>query len=237
VTSFLYIIAEPTIKMVTEKSLFGKLYVRIGKLFNVVGYWVYQEGGLLGYSLRDYPSLLGKLAVVNKAADFSESEVAEVVTSIKSLSEEVSRELEEMRDEEKTFFHIFTIRELRKIGIELIRWPPDKSLDKKCNTEFADLVMRTSYIKGIALGFNFPEQFALYWDNTYRARPDSELKELHNRFPDLILPEKVEKLTLKQAIVEMAENAISWGTYDIPNVLDSDDIMVLRSLVSTNKEE
>ena len=233
--SFLTVIATPAIRQVSEKSVFGKPYVRIGRLFNVIGYWVYQEGGVLGYSLRDNSALLGKLAAPPEIVNINE---AEIIEYFKGLSEKVASELEEVKDEEKTFFYLYTVRELRSIGIELIRWPPDKNLEKKADAEFAGDVMRISFLKGIALGFNFPEQFSIYWDNTYRMRPDSEWQEFRNRHRGLILSkEKQEKRTLKQAIVEMAENAIIWGTHEIPNVLDSHDIEILNSLISRFREQ
>jgi len=34
--------------------------------------------------------------------------------------------------------------------------------------------VRIVFIEGIAFGSNFPEQFAIYWDNTYRNIPDSK---------------------------------------------------------------
>jgi hypothetical protein len=227
-TSFLTVIATPAVMQVTEKSIFGKPFVRIGRLFHVIGYWVYQQGGVLGYALRDNPGLLGKLASPPEITNIKDTEIVEY---FKGLSEKVASELKEAKDEEKTFFHLYTVRELRSIGIELIKWPPDKNLDKKADAEFAGDVMRISFIEGIALGFNFPEQFSLYWDNTYRMRPDSEWKEMRKR--GIVLSEMQEKRTLKKAIVEMAENAIIWG----PNTLDRHDIEILKSLISHHKKE
>lgn len=230
--SFLTVIATPAIRQVTEKSIFGGPYVRIGRLFHVIGYWVYQQGGVLGYALRDNPALLGKLAAPPEITNTNEVEIVEY---FKELSEKVASELEEVKDEEKAFFHLYTVRELRGIGIELIRWPPDKNLEKKANAEFVGDVMRISFIKGIALGFNFPEQFSIYWDNTYRVRSDSEWEEMRNR--GIVLSEMQEKRTLKKAIVEMAENAILWGTDESPHSLDKDDIETLKSLISYYSEK
>lgn len=230
--SFLTVIATPAIRQVSEKSVFGKPYVRIGRLFNVIGYWVYQEGGVLGYSLRDNSALLGKLAAPPEITNINE---AEIVEYFKGLSEKVASELEEVKDEEKTFFYLYTVRELRSIGIELIRWPPDKNLEKKADAEFAGDVMRISFLKGIALGFNFPEQFSIYWDNTYRMRPDSEWEEMRKR--GIVFSEMQQKRTLNEAIVEIAENAIVWGTDESPHSLDKDDIETLKSLISYYSEK
>jgi len=225
--SFLTVIATPAIRQVGEKSVFGKPYVRIGRLFNVIGYWVYQEGGVLGYSLRDNPALLGKLAAPPGITNINE---AEIVKYFKGLSEVVASALEQVKDEEKTFFYLYTVRELRSIGIELIQWPPDKNLEKKADAEFAGDVMRISFLEGIALGFNFPEQFPIYWDNTYRMRPDSEWEEMRKR--GIVFSEMQQKRTLNEAIVEIAENAIVWGTDESSHSLDKHDIETLKSLIS-----
>ena len=148
---------------------------------------------------------------------------------------QAAAQLEEVKNEEKSFLYLYSVRELRNIGIELIRWPPDKNLDKKANAEFAGDVMRISFLEGIALGFNFPEQFSIYWDNTYRMRQDSEWEEMRKR--GIVLSEMQEKRTLKKAIVDMAENAITWGTHEVPNILNSHDVEILKSLISHHKKE
>lgn len=231
-TSFLTVIATPAIRQVSEKSIFGKPYVRIGRLFLVLGCWVYQQGGVLGYALRDNPGLLGKLASPPEITNINETEIVEY---FKGLSEKVASELEEVKNEEKSFFSLYAVRELRNLGIELMKWPPDKNLEKKANAEFAQDVMRLSFIKGIALAFNFPEQFSIYWDNTYRMRPDSEWEEWRNR--GLILSEMQQKRTLNETIAEIAETAIIWGIHEVPNILDSHDIEILKSLISHHKRE
>jgi hypothetical protein len=229
-TSFLTIIAAPSIRQVSEISVLGKPYVRIGRLFNVIGYWVYQEGGVLGYLLRDSPALLGKLSAPPEIITTNETEIVEY---FKGLSDKVASDLEELKDNDKTFFYLYTVRELRNIGIELLRWPPDNNLDKKADTEFAGDVMRISFIKGIALGFNFPEQFTIYWNNTYKVRPDNEWEEMRKR--GVVLSEMQQKRTLNDAIVEIAENAISWSTNELPHILNEHDLETLHSIVSNYK--
>ena len=61
-------------------------------------------------------------------------------------------------------------------------------------------------------------------------RTDNEWQEMRNR--GIVLSEVQEKRTLKKAIVEMAENAILWGTHEDPNSLDKHDIEILSSLIS-----
>jgi hypothetical protein len=230
-SSFLTFLATPAIKQVSKRTIFGKPYTRIGSLFGVVGFWVYQEGGVLGYFLRDTPKLLAKLAVPPGITAVNEKQI---IKEIKESSSIVESELKEVEDEEKTFFHLYTVRELRDIGIDLLRWPPDKNLNKKANAEFAGNVMRISFIEGIAFGLNFPEQFAIYWDNTYRIVPGSKWQELRQR--GIVLSKMQHKLTLNEAIVEIAEGAIIWGTNQSPNILDTNDICVLQAIIEANKK-
>jgi len=186
----------------------------------------------LGYALRDKPMLLGKLAAPPEITNIDDKEILEY---FKGLSEIVASELEDVKNEEKNFFYLYTVRELRNIGIDLIKWPPDKKLEMKAKAGFAQDVMRISFIKGIALGFNFPEQFSIYWDNTYTMRFDSEWEEMRKR--GIVLSEMQPKRTRNEAIAEMAESAIIWGTQEVPDILDSQDIEILKSLISHHKKE
>ena len=226
-TSFLTIIACPAVQNITEKSLFGKPYVRIGRLFVALGYWVYQQGGLLGYALRDNPKLLAKLVAPPGAS---------LEQAIKELydSETVASELEEVKHEDKTFFHLYTLRELRSIGIELTSWPPDKNLEKKADVEFVGAVMRISFIKGVLLGFNFPNIFITYWENTYKVRANSEWKEMYRR--GIAQSEVQPRLTLEEAIAELAQAAIAWSTEETSGRLNDNDIETLQQLATVNKE-
>lgn len=230
-SSFLTFLATPAVKQVSKRPIFGKPYTSIGSLFGVVGWWVYQEGGVLGYFFRDTPNLLVKLAAPPGITTINEKQI---IKEIKELSSVVESKLKEVEDEEKTFFHLYTLRELRNIGIDLLRWPPDKELNKKVNAEFAGDVMRMSFIEGIAFGFNFPKQFAIYWDNTYRIWPDSKWEEMRQRG---IVRSKIQhKRTLNEAIVEIAEEAIIWGTNQSPNMLDPNDICVLKTVIEANRK-
>lgn len=233
-SSFLTFLATPAVKQVTRKPVFGKPYTSIGSLFCVIGWWVYQQGGVLGYIFRDNPNLLAKLAVPPGITVINEKQITE---ELKELSSEVESRLKENEAEEKTLFHLYTFRELRNIGIDLSRGPLGKDLKKlreKVDAELAGDVMRMAFAEGTAFGFNFPEQFAIYWDNTYRIMPDSKWQEWRQR--GIILSEKQRKLTLNEAIVEVAEGAIIWNKNQSPKMLDPNDICVLKGIIEANKE-
>ena len=230
-SSFLTFLATPAVKQVSKRPIFGKPYTRIGSLFAVVGFSVYQAGGVLGYVLRDNPNLLAKLAVPPGTTTINEEEI---VKEIKESSNIVESELKEVEDEEKTFFYLYTVRELRGIGIDFFQWPPDKKLNEKADADYAALVMRIAFVEGIDFGFNFPEQFAIYWDNTYRIIPDSEWQELHQR--GIVLSKTQHNPTLKEAIVAIAELAIIWNRNQSPKMLDPNDICVLQAIIEANRK-
>ena len=178
-SSFLAFIARPTVAQVTKRPIFGKPYTTIGSLFSSVGWTLYQVGGVLGYCLRDTPKVLAKLAVAPEVTAINEEEI---IKEIKESSSIVESELKEVEDEEKTFFYLYTVRELRGIGIDFFQWPPDKRLKEKVDDEkFAADVVRISFVRGIDFGFNFPEEFAVYWENTHKIWPDSKWQEWHQR--------------------------------------------------------
>ena len=223
---FLYIIAGPAINQVTEKSFLRKPFVRIGGLFGVIGYWVFQEGGILGYAFRDKPTLLWKLVTQTGSPNQNK---AEIIKEFTGLNEPTASASKELKDEEQTFFHLYTMRELRSIGINLNQWPPDKKIKNKADVKFADVVMRLAFVKGIEFGFNLPEQFKIYWENTYKMRPYNEWEEMRKR--GIVTSDKQQERTLNEAIIEIAENAIVWSAGDTPIKLDNNDIKALESLI------
>jgi hypothetical protein len=228
-TSFLTYLATTAIHLATEQSILGKPYVRIGKLFHIVGHYVYEEGGVLGYVLRDYPDLLVKL--IEPPDTYLTTK--QVIGVLLDLRERISTELNNSKEEE-TFFNFYDIKELRNMGIDFNSYPPDKNLYKQVDFDFAQTVMRTSFINGVALGFNFPKQFSIYWDNTYKIPPDAEWQNARDH--GLILPEKPPQRTLNQAIVEMAEGAIEYSTNQTQNILDASDIKILEAAIEYYKK-
>lgn len=147
--SLLSVIAAPAVRQVGEKGLFGKPFVRLGRLFIAIGCWVYQQGGVLGYGLKGRPALLGKF-LPRVAPEY-----------LASLREVVTAHLAESEGQEKTFFHLYVVRELRGLGIDITAWPPSEVLDKKVSPEMASDVMVISFIEGAALGYHFPDLFIL----------------------------------------------------------------------------
>lgn len=218
--SFLSAIAAPAVRQVSEQRLLGKPFVRLGKLFIVVGYWVYQQGGVLGYGLKGHPALLGKL--------LPRVDPEQAAKYVASLHEVVTAHLAESEGQEKTFFHLYIIREFRGLGVDITAWPPSKVLYKKVSPEMTSDTMVMSFIEGAALGYHFPELFKEYWDNTYRKRPDSEWQGLRAR--GIILSEVQQTLSLSAAISNIAEMAHLWAAEEAPQLLDSHEVQLLKRL-------
>jgi hypothetical protein len=229
-SSFLTFIASPAAQQVTKKPIFGKPYMTIAGLFHVVGSMVYQEGGVLGYCLRDAPSLLAKLAAPPDITTINEEEI---IREIKESSSIVASELKEVEDEEKTFFYLYTLRELRGIGIDFFQCPTDERLKQKADAEFAGDVMRISFVRGIDFGFNFPEQFATYWENTYRVMPDREWQELYKL--RVVTSKKQFNPTLKEFTAATCELAIMWNEGQSPEMLSPNDVSVLQGIIEANR--
>ena len=231
-SSFLAFISRPAVAQVTKRPILGKPYTTIGSLFGSVGWTLYQVGGVLGYCLRDTPKVLAKLAVAPEVTAINEEGI---IKEIKESSSIVESELKEMEDEEKTFFYLYTVRELRGIGIDFFQWPPDKRLKEKVNDEkFAGDVVRISFVRGIDFGFNFPEEFAVYWENTYRIVPDSKWQEMYKR--GVVVSKTQFNPTLKEAIVATAESAITCNENQSPRMLDANDISALQGIIEANRE-
>ncbi len=216
---FISLVAAPAVQNASEKGLFGKPYVRLGRLYAAIGMWVYQQGGALGYRLTGHPEILGKLleAPPNQAAEY-----------VQSLRQTAHSTLEQVEGREKTFHYLYTDRELRATGIDMTSWPPSKVLEKKCNAEMASDVMMHSFHEGAGLGFHFRDAFKEYWDNTYRLRPDSEWQEVRSH--GLQLSETQQERPLGAAVAELAETAVVWANAEAPGLLSDSEISVLNRL-------
>lgn len=220
--SFMSLIAAPAVQQASEKGLFGKPYVRLGRLFMTIGMWVYQQGGALGCGLAGHPEILGKLLGATSGQ-------AEYVQSLREIADST---LEQLEGREKTFHYLYLDRELRAIGIDIASWPPSKALEKKCNAEMASIVMTASFHEGAGLGFHFRDAFKEYWDNTYRDRPDSEWQEARSH--GLQLSETQQERPLGAAVAELAETAVEWADEEAPGLLSASEISVLKGLSTTS---
>ena len=228
---FLAFISRAALESIVEKPIFGKQFVRVGRLFIQLGCFVYQQGGLLGYSLGDKPILLGKLVAPSHVANANRQGIVEY---IRGLSQQVAIDLEEAKNDERTFLRLYTMGELSKIGIDLKNKPYDKKLEDKVDPKFTSKTVSMSFNKGISLGMNYPKEFSTYWEHSYGIRSDTEWNFM--RMHGLNIPEKQEAFTLDEAIAEIAENALRWGNNLSPNIFDNHDISVLGTLIASGSK-
>jgi hypothetical protein len=214
-SSFLTFMARPVVRRVTKRSILGRRYTTVGSLFIVIGRWAYEQGGLLGYCLRDVPSLLAKLA----APPGIKVNEEQFIEEIKELSRGLEPRLNECKVGEKTLWHLYTVRKLRAVGVHLPQ-PLDKdmmqALGQKATVDCADDVMREAFMEGVAFGFCFPRLFIFFRGNTHTVMQDSGW--------------------LDGAIVETTEGAITWNKNQSPKILDSDDIRVLQGIIEAHKK-
>jgi len=223
--SFLHYVSSPAVQQVSEKGLFGKTFVRLGKLYFTIGYWVFHQGAVLGYSLKDHPTLLGKF-LPRIDPEFA-------VEYIYNLRTVITGHLTKSEGHKRDFAQLYTIREFRELGIDIMAqpWPPSKTLNTKMNEEAASNIMVRSFHEGVAFGYHFPEIFKECWENTYRIVPDDEWQEA--RAYGLQISGTQEKRPLSTAIAEIAELALCWMTEDAPHLFSHHEIQLLRNLATS----
>jgi hypothetical protein len=220
---FVTIVVAPALEQVIEQPFFGKPHARLGRLFTVVGAWVYPQGGALGYGLRGHPALLGKLLGANP------DEATEYVTE--ALADLVREYPPEAEGGEKDFFHIYVVRGLRDVGVDILAWPPSKKLDEKQDPQFVAEVATLAFHEGARFGYHLPELFRECWENTFRMPLAVGWQEAQ-RF-GLELFETQKALPLEGAVAELAAGAIGWASEEAAGLLDDSELDVLKSLAAS----
>jgi hypothetical protein len=228
-SSFLSWVAGPTIQQAAEQSYFGKPFVRLSRFIGIVGYWVYPQGGVLGYALSEEPILLGKLMGLVPETD----PPADVY--LKNFRPAVLDSLNTVDQDEMNFFQIYIVKELADLSIDVFEWPPSKKLDEKADEIFAFNVMRISYRKGAAFGFNFSSKFAACWERSYRIQPDDDWKWLYSQ--GLQISEKQPKITLTEAVINMANLALNWAKNNGNVTLNKQELIILNNLAGNSNRD
>ena len=227
--AFSWIIAAPAIQLVLEKGLFGKPYIRLGKLYFTVGSWVFQEGGVVGYVSAGRPALLQKL-FMDVSIDVSLEQFVEELNGTRGL---VEKDLAESEGQEKTLSDLYTDRELRGLGIDIMARLPSTKLREKVSMERSYNVIGLAFAKGTAFGYHFPAKFKEYWEREYRMQPHSEWQ--YARAHGLALPEVQQPRLLKEAIAEVAQLALGWDSEE-GHRLDSYEVKLLKKLAAGDED-
>ena len=217
ISEFVGILAAPPLERVIERRWFGKPYVRLGPLYMIVGAWLFQQGGALGYGLKGHPHLLGRLL-----KGFSGSQ-----DSVDGLRPSAETYLERAKGNERTFYHIFAAPELLSRGVDIDAWPQSKEWDAKVEQEMVSTVITASFAEGAAFGYHFPDTFQECWEQTFRVRSDQEWQGL--RSVGMPLSEFQSERRLDQAVAKVAALAIGWAAHT-PGLLDASEVEALYSL-------
>lgn len=217
---FQHVVAAPALQLF-EKGLLGKRFVRLSRLYIVIGMYLFEQGGALGYSLRGQPALLGKLL------GFPPEEATEGIRDIHAIATSCQERFE---GEEHGFFDLYVVPELERLGIDIRAYPPSKDMDKKVDQKTAYTVMVMAFLAGAALGYHFPDRFKRFSEYHYRPVPNSEWQR--HRAAGLELPEMQEPRSLEEAVGELAASAAEWATEEAPELLSSSEIDLLNSLAA-----
>jgi len=219
VDELIALLAYPALDRAPEKRLFGKPYIRLGRLVFMVGFWVFQRAALLGYGLRNEPVILGKLLG---------SPVGEELSFVLTLREDAEGRLRETPADEFNFVQMYAVRVLRYMGIEYPTWPPNKALERKCDPLEVNILVRSAFWAGAAVGHHFPERFQACWENSNRIQPAAEWQEM--RAAGLGLPEMQEENPLEEALSLVMQISAAWANELAAKRFSSDELAILTRL-------
>lgn len=215
--------AAVAVPKVTEGGgLFGKKYIRLGPLFSTVGGWMFQAGGILGYGLRDHPVILGKLLGVpaDRANEYVQNTLQEIATN----------QLAQASGKDKTLADLFLFPTLAQSGYELV--PGAKWINIKVHDmERIWRVALVAFHKGVAISFHFPEDFRIYWTNTFKPQPQKEWDEAY-RLGIVTTPQQ-DILILEDEASSALAGVADWVRASAPTQLTSDELSILEKLASS----
>jgi hypothetical protein len=223
--NFLSLVCAPAIQQVVETSFFRKTpFVRFGRLYLTVNLWVFQQAGLLGFSLRDQPSLLVKLISRDPygGLDITTDAAKEFLTTLKEMADE---HVTNAGNDTDGFITFYAKTELRQIGIEINQLPPDKRLNDKIRDPEISSLMFSAWLNGAAFGYHYPELFLAVWNSNYRMVPVDEWTRI--REMGVILSETQTDMPLEEATIEILREALDWQNTEAPLLFGEDDTMFL----------
>lgn len=216
--------AKIAAKVAEGGGLFGKKYFRLGPLLCTAGPWMFQVGGTLGYGLRDHPVILGKLLGIpaDRASEYVQDTLQKIATT----------QLRETSGKDQTLADLFLFPTLAQSGYELT---PSAKFAKWINTKVNDMdrmweFVQTAFQKGVAIGFHFPEDFRIYWTNTFKPRSQKEWDEAYHR--GIVTTQQQDILVLEDEASNALASAADWVRASAPAQLTSDELSTLEKLAS-----
>lgn len=216
-------LASPAPEQAAEQRLFGKPYIRLGKLVFMVGLWVFQRGALLGYGLKRKPVILGRLLG---------SPVGRELPFVLSMREDAESRLRATPADEFNFLEIYAFKELRLMGIvDAFAWPPSKPMERKCDLTQAYRLAALAFKDGAAVGYHFPDKFKECWENSNRTVPAEEWQRA--RSAGLHIPETQEENPLEDALSLVMQITAAWASEYGAQRFSSDEIATLARLAKS----
>ena len=136
------------------------MYFETGPTVLLVGTWLFEKGGMIGYALRDSKELFAKL-------------MFEVTPNANSyLTEEGYSELmESLPTTELSFTNWYAVPFLASIGLDYPATPPPKDWTKKIPPELANGMMSDAFLSGALAGNLAPDSFRDIWEAHYNPNP------------------------------------------------------------------
>jgi hypothetical protein len=221
--SLIGIIASPVIKKVGGTDSKGKQFLRLGPLYSAVGWWLYQQGGILGYSLKSERQLVEKIMSVATHNSIDDVDV---------YRDRVTADLESVKNEEKHVTWLYTYLEMKKIGVDITD-PKDKCFLEKVDLVQGMEVMKEAFYKGVTVGFHFPDLFKEYWENTYQKLVENEPNKGSKRSSSASKTQL--ELVFGKAVVNVINIIFNWNQLEGYEVLNRDDEAILETILNDLK--
>ncbi len=222
--SLVGIIASPVIKKVGEIDSKGKQFLRPRPLYAAVGWWLYQQGGILGYCLRGERQLVERIMSVATHNSIDDVDV---------YRDRVIADLESVKNREKHVTWLYTYLEMKRIGVDITD-SKDKGILETVDLIQSTEVMKEAFYKGVTMGFHFPDLFREYWGNTYLRLVESQLQEDSRRDPS---PSKKQvELVFGAAITKVINIIFNWNQLEGYEVLNREDEATLESILNDYKQ-
>ncbi len=157
-----------------KRDIRQRPYMLGGPMFFIFSYWLFQNGGLLGFGLRGRIELITKLLF----------EPGATTKGVKQyLSDESAELLSKPKSPPDSLLELYLVPLLSSVGIDFhdkefidgdkSSWAAEKQYDMETLDKNAYLALR----QGVAMGFHHPEIFRKCWEKTYAAESKEEWAE------------------------------------------------------------
>jgi hypothetical protein len=213
--SFIGILAAPATQSIFKnKETRNTMPIRL--LYSVVGWWLYQQAALLGYSLREERRILER--ILKLATDDS-------IDDINIYRNQVAKDLEETKTQQKHFYCLYSNLEMSRVGLNHSE-PKAPELSQEIDLKYSKNVMRDAFYKGAALGFHFPDEFSRYWQGTYQLgeinKPPDKGDKSQSIYKDI---------NLRENVVRILNMVLDWNQLEGYEVLNTSDSDVIEQLI------